>query len=158
MAQVVPTDTAGNSSLDTVDRTWIVNTNGVAPSVAITTPVVMNPPTATAPLTVAPGSPMTFSGSATDDENLNSVEITLRNSTTRENLASDGTWGTDVQAGNYRLTPLNLNASSYNWSYTTPFNLKPGQYTFTVRATDDEDLTTSSANQGRLTINAQVAG
>ena len=47
---------------------------------------------------------------------------------------------------------------SYNWTYTTPFNLKPGNYSFAVRATDDLGLTTSSTNQGRLTINAQVAG
>jgi large repetitive protein len=33
-----------------------------------------------------------------------------------------------------------------------------GQLTFSVRATDDIGLTTSSTNQGRLTINAQVVG
>ena len=58
----------------------------------------------------------------------------------------------------YRISPVNLNSASYNWSYTTPFNLKPGSYTFEVRATDNLGLTTSSANQGRLTINAQVPG
>ncbi|MEV4416634.1 PKD domain-containing protein [Catellatospora sp. NPDC049609] len=156
--QVVPTDTSGQSSLDTSDRTWIVSTTGIAPSVAIAAPVVMNPPTATPPMTVAPGSPMTFSGTASDDENLFSVEIQLRNSTTRENLASDGTWGTDVQAGWFRVTPLNLNATSVNWSYTTPFNLKPGTYSFSVKATDDVGLETASTNQGRLTINSQIPG
>ncbi|BCJ71459.1 hypothetical protein CS0771_10030 [Catellatospora sp. IY07-71] len=156
--QVVPTDTAGQSSLDTSDRTWIVSTTGIAPSVTIAAPAVMNPPTATPPLTVAPGSPMTFSGTASDDENLFGVEIQLRNTTTRENLASDGTWGTDVQAGWYRVTPLNLNATSVNWSYTTPFNLKPGTYSFSVKATDDVGLETSSTNQGKLTINSQIPG
>ena len=55
-------------------------------------------------------------------------------------------------------TPLNLNATTTNWSYTTPFNLKPGAYTFTVRATDDLGLSTSSTNRGSLTINVQNAG
>lgn len=158
MVQVTPVDTAGQSSLDSTDRTFIVSSSGIAPSVAITSPAVMNPPTSAQPLTVTPGSPMTFSGTANDDKNLDSVAIQLRNSTTRENLASDGTWGTDVQAGWFRISPANLNAASYNWSYTTPFTLKPGAYSFSVMATDDEGLTTSSTNQGRLSITAQVAG
>ncbi|TDO47196.1 PKD repeat protein [Kribbella sp. VKM Ac-2527] len=158
MAQARATDTNGNSDLDTSDRTWIVSESGVAPSVSISDPVAMVPPTAAQPLIVAPGSPMTFAGSANDDVSLESVEIQLRNTTTRENLASDGTWSTDVIAGWYRLTPLNLDQASYNWSYTTPFNLRPGTYTFSLRATDQLGLSTSSANQGRLTINAQVPG
>ena len=36
--------------------------------------------------------------------------------------------------------------------------MKPGNYRFQVRATDDLGLTTSSTNQGTLTINAQVPG
>jgi len=156
--QATAVDTAGQPDLRSAARTWLVSENAIAPSVAITTPVVMNPPTAALPLTMAPGSPVTFSGSASDDENLKSVEISLRNTVTRENLASDGTWGTDVVAGWYRVSPLNLNSASYNWSYTTPFNLRPGTYTFSVRATDDLDLTTSSTYQGRLTINVQVPG
>jgi PKD repeat protein len=156
--QVSPTDTAGQSSLDTIDRTWIVSSTGVAPTVTISSPVLMIPPTATPPLTVAPGSPMTFAGSSSDDENLNSVEIQLRNSTTRENLASDGTWGTNVRAGWFRLSPQNLDATTYNWTYTTPFNLRQGTYTFSVRATDDLGLTTPDDNVGRLTINSQIEG
>ena len=152
------TDTAGQTSLDTTDRKFIVSTTGIAPSVAVTSPVVMNPPTAAQPLTITPGAPLTFSGSATDDENLNTVEIQLRNSTTRENLAADGTWSTNVQPGWYRVSPANLNAASYNWTYTTPFALKAGVYSFTVRATDDLGLATASTNQGRLSITAQVAG
>ena len=38
------------------------------------------------------------------------VEISLRNNTTREQLASDGTWGTDVIAGWYRISPANMNS------------------------------------------------
>ena len=155
--QVTPSDTSGQSSLDTIDRTFIVSSTGIAPTVTISKPVVMNPPTAANPITVAPGSPMTFSGTASDDQNLDLVSVTLRNNTTREVLASDGTWGTNVQAGSYRVTPLNLNATTTNWTYTTPFNLSPGSYSFSVSATDDEGLTTTSANRGTLTINVQVA-
>ncbi len=55
---------------------------------------------------MAPGSPVTFSGTATDDEGLHDVQITLRNSTTRENLATDGTWGVGLTAGSYRISPV----------------------------------------------------
>jgi len=151
-------DNAGQADLRSATRDWIISSTGVAPTVAINTPTPMTPPTAAAPYTVAPGGQLTFSGVANDEADLHDVEITLRNTTTREQLASDGTWGTDVVAGSYRVSPQNINGPSYNWSYTTPFNLTPGQYTFTVRATDDIGLTTSSANRGQLTINAQVPG
>ncbi len=157
-AQARATDTAGQPDLDTADREWIVSESGIAPSVSISQPAVMVPPTAAQTLVIAPGSPLTFRGSANDDEGLNSVEITLRNATTRENLASDGTWGTSAIAGWYRVSPVNLSATSYNWAYTTPFNLKAGNYTFEVRATDELGLITASANRGRLNISAQVPG
>ena len=51
-----------------------------------------------------------------------------------------------------------MTGNSSAWTYTTPFNLKAGNYSFAVRATDDLGLTTSSTNQGKLTINAQVPG
>jgi PKD repeat protein len=155
--QVIAHDTAGQSSLDTVDRTWIVSSTGIAPLVSITTPVVMNPPVAVNPVVVTPGAPLSFSGSATDDEGLANVRVSLRNSTTGEALAADGTWGVQ-SAGLYRVTAINLSGTSVNWSYTTPFNLSPGSYSFTVLATDDIGLSTTSTNQGRLTLNAQVPG
>lgn len=155
--QVTPRDTAGQSSLDTVDRTWIVSSTGIAPSVTITAPAAMTPPTAAPTLTLAPGSPLTFSGTATDDQGLAFVEISLRNSTTRDGLASDGTWGPNL-SGFYRVTPIDLPGTAASWSYTMPVNLVPGTYTFTVRAQDDLGLSTSSTNQGRLTINVQIPG
>ena len=157
-AQARATDTAGQSDLDTADRRWIVSENGAPPSVSISEPTVMVPPTSTQPITVAPGSPITFAGSANDDEALREVSITLRNNTTGERLAADGSWGTNVIAGSYRISPANLNQPSFNWSYETPFNLSPGQYSFTVSAEDHIGLGTSSSNQGRLTINAQIPG
>jgi hypothetical protein len=151
-------DTSGQSDLRGATRDWLITSTGVAPTVAINTPAPMTPPTAAPTYTVAPGGTLTFSGTANDEDNLANVEITLRNNTTREQLASDGSWGTDVIAGSYRVSPANISGASYDWSWTTPFNLTPGQYSFTVRATDDIGLTTSSSNQGRLTINAQVPG
>jgi PKD repeat protein len=126
--------------------------------VSISQPVVMLPPTAAQPYTVTPGGQLTFRGSAEDTDDLNSVEITLRNNTTRENLSSGGTWGTDVVQDWYVISPSNLSGTSYNWSWTTPFNLKPGNYSFQVRATDDLGLSTPSSNRGSLTINAQYPG
>ncbi len=157
MLAVTPRDTAGQSSLDTFNRRWIVSSTSVAPSVTILTPVIMNPPATATPVTVAPGSRLTFTGTATDDEDLAVVEIQLRNTSTGEAVASDGTWRVQ-NPGWYRVTPLNLTAKTTTWSYSTPFNLTPGAYTFTVRASDDVGLTTASANQGRLSVNAQIPG
>ena len=151
-------DTEGQSDLRDNVRTWIVSDTAVPPEVTISAPAVMIPPVTIPALTMAPGSPVTFSGTATDDEGLHDVTVTLQNSATGERLASDGTWGTNVSAGNYRISPLDIGGTSYNWSYTTPFNLTSGTYSFSVRASDDLGLTTSSTNQGRLTINVQVPG
>ncbi|HET8615447.1 MAG TPA: PKD domain-containing protein [Actinomycetales bacterium] len=157
-ASATATDTAGQADLRSATRDITVNSNAVAPSVTITQPVAMTPPFTVPNVVVAPGSPMTFSGTASDDQQLKNVEITLRNNTTRETLGADGTWGVNVSSGRFRISPVNIGASTYNWTYTTPFNLSAGTYSFTVRATDNDDLTTSSTNQGRLTISAQVPG
>ena len=156
--QAIAVDTAGQSDLRSADRTWIVSDTAVPPTVTVATPAVMIPPTNVPALTMSPGSPVTF-GTATDDEGLNFVTISLRNSTTRENLSAGCSWGVDVQAGNCRISPAsNLSGTTYNWSYTTPFNLRAGTYSFSVQATDDLGLTTSSNDRGELTINVQVPG
>ncbi|MFF5074895.1 Ig-like domain-containing protein [Micromonospora olivasterospora] len=150
-------DNAGQSDLRGDSRDWIVSATGVPPTVAISTPVPMTPPALPATLTVAPGGTLTFSGTASDDGTLKSVEVYLRNNSTREALAADGTWGVDAVAALYRISPVNLNAPSYNWSYTT-VPLTPGVYDFAVRATDNLGLSTSTANMGRLVVTAQVPG
>lgn len=152
------TDTAGQPDLRSATRDWIISTTGTAPTVSISAPTAMTPPTPAPTLVIEPGRPLSFSGTANDDAGLRNVEITLRNSTTRENLAADGSWGTSVIADTYRVSPLDIQGTSYDWSYTTPFTLSPGAYTFTVRATDDTGLTTSAANRGSLAITAQVPG
>jgi large repetitive protein len=152
------TDTIGQADLRSATRDWTVDSNAVSPTVTIEQPAPMTPPFAVPAVTVAPGGKLTFSGTASDDEGLKNVEISLRNTSTRENLGNDGTWGTNVSAGNYRISPVDISGSTYNWTYTTPFNLSAGSYSFAVRATDDSGLTTSSTNQGKLTVNAQVPG
>ena len=152
------TDTAGQADLRSATRDWTVDSNAIAPTVTIEQPAPMTPPFTVNPVTVEPGGKLTFSGTASDDEGLKNVEIALRNTSTGEKLSNDGSWGTGVTAGNYRISPVDITGSTYNWTYTTPFNLTAGSYTFSVRATDDSGLTTATANQGRLTVNAQVAG
>ena len=133
--QAIAVDVAGQSDLRSADVTWIVSDTAISPTVTITAPAAMTPPTAIAPLTLPPGGPLTFTGTATDDEGLNYVEISLRNTATDENLGADGTWGTNVIAGSHRISGAgSLPGTSYNWSYTTPFNLTPGTYSFTVSA------------------------
>jgi large repetitive protein len=151
------TDTIGQADLRSATRDWTIDSNAISPTVTIQQPVQMTPPFTVPAMTVEPGGRITFSGTAEDDEGLKNVEISLRNSSTGEGLRNDGTWGVG-QAGNYRISPVDIAGSTYNWSYTTPFDLSAGTYSFTVRATDDDDLVTSSTNQGRLTINAQFAG
>ncbi|MEV7431806.1 PKD domain-containing protein [Nocardioides sp. NPDC092400] len=158
MAMARATDTAGQGDLDTADRSWLVATNAVAPTVTISKPVTMTPPTAVGTVQVAPGQPVTFSGTATDDQDLREVFISLRNTTTRENLGADGSWGVDVIAGAYRVSPVNISGKTFDWSWTTPFNLQPGSYSFSVGAEDDLGLSTPGSMQGRLTLAAQIAG
>lgn len=151
-------DTIGQADLRSATRDFTVDSTAVAPSVTITQPVAMTPPFTVPALTVEPGGRITFAGTASDDAGLKNVEISLRNSSTGENLGNDCSWGTNVSAGSCRISPVDISGANYNWSWTTPFDLRPGTYSFTVRATDDEDLTTSSSNRGSLTINAQYPG
>jgi PKD repeat protein len=151
-------DTAGQSSLDDTTRDYIVSATAIPPSVNINAPALMNPPTSTQTLVVAPGSPITFSGQALDDQSLQNVEVSLRNNTTREQLDNGCSYSVNSISGWCRVSPIDIGSDTYNWTYTTPFNLKPGTYSFSVRATDELGLTTSTANQGRLTIQVQVPG
>jgi hypothetical protein len=151
-------DTTGQSDLRAAQRTVTINSNAVAPTVTVEQPAPMTPPFTVPAVTVAPGGKLTFSGTAADDEGLGQVLITLRNSSTGENLGNDCTWGVQVSAGSCRISPVDISGANYNWSWTTPFNLSAGTYAFTVRAVDDDGISTASANRGSLTINAQIPG
>jgi hypothetical protein len=150
-------DDAGQTDLRGTVRDWTVTATGVAPTVAITAPVAMTPPAAPGTLTVSPGTRITFTGTAASSQNLTSVGVFLRNGTTKQALAVDGSWSVNNVAGYYRVSPLNLSAPTYSWSYTS-VPLTPGIYDFRVRATDSFGLTTSSANLGLLTVTVEVPG
>jgi large repetitive protein len=151
-------DSIGQSDVRWAVADYQVDSSGQAPAVTIAQPIAVTPPVTSPILTMSPGGRVTFTGTATDDQALATVEVTLRNSATRENLASDGSWGADVIQGWQKVSPANLAASSVDWSYTTPADLVPGTYTFQVRASDKQDLTTPSSLQGKVTINVTVPG
>ena len=88
------TDTIGQADLRSATRDWTVDSTAVAPTVTIAQPVAMTPPFTVPAVTVEPGGRITFSGTASDDEGLKNVEVSLRNSSTGENLGNDCTWGT----------------------------------------------------------------
>ncbi len=150
-------DSSGQADLRGDVRDWAVSATGVPPSVTVTAPVAMNPPTPAAPVAVTPGTALTISGTATDDTSLKSVNVYMLNNSTHESLASDGTWGVDAIPGLHRVSPVNLGVPSYNWSYTTPA-LSPGIYTFAVLAIDNLDLLTPLTNAAILTLIVQVPG
>jgi len=155
--EAVAVDTSGQSDLRAASRTWLVNSNAVPPEVAILTPVAVNPPFDEVYI-VGPGQPMTFTGSAVDDEGLRRVEIRLRNRITDENLTADGQWGIGLPFGWHRVSPQNISGTTYNWSYTTPFVLTQGRYELEVRAVDDDDLTTSFTYEAELDVDVEIPG
>jgi PKD repeat protein len=155
--QAIAVDTSGQSDLRSADRTWLVSATAIRPEVAITSPITVNPPFDET-FVVAPGSPLTLTGIATDDEGLRNVEVRLRNLITDENLASDGSWGVGLVRRWYRISPVDISGTSYNWTYTTPFTLDQGRYEFEIRATDDLGLTTSSTFWAELDVDVEIEG
>ncbi len=158
-AQARARDTGGNSSLDTRDRSWDVTEGGQAPSVSISSPGSVVPPTAPLPVEVRPGGRMTFRGTATDDGHIKSVHVALLNNSTGENLTVDGTWGIDNGLNLYKL-PVTPDATkqSHDWTWTTPQDLTPGNYTFAVMARDNDDIATPQSAWAIMTMNAVVQG
>ena len=156
-AQVRANDNGGQSSLDTADRDWIVSATAQAPVVSITTPSVVTPPTAPQAFSIEPGHPITFTGSATDDETIKNIDIALVNNSTQEYLTTDGSFGRNNGLNTFRLMSA-LNQKTVNWTYTTPFDLTPGSYQFAVLATDNDNITTPSSLWAVASFNAQVTG
>ncbi len=150
-------DDAGQTDLRGTTRDWTVTSSGIAPTVTITGPVAMTPPGSPVAYVATPGTHVTFTGTAADAAGLTGVTVFLRNNTTHESLATDGSWSVNNVAGYFRVSPLNLNATTYSWTWTSPA-LTPGLYDFRVRASDTLGQTTASANRGALSITAQVPG
>ena len=125
-AQALAHDTGGNASLDTTDRVWNVSANGQAPSVSISSPGSVVPPTAPQLVTVEPGQPLTFTGSATDDHEIRSIDIAMVNNSTGENLTTDGTWGIDNGLNLYRLKN-NVEPAELQLDLDDPHEPGPGQ-------------------------------
>ena len=133
---------------------WIVS-DAVAPTVTITQPAVDDPAVGGSDRDVRRASRSRSPEPRPTTRRLKNVEITLRNSSTRENLGNDCSWGVNVSRGQLRISPVNIGNTSYNWSLHDAVQPQPGSYSFSVRATDDDGLTTSSTNQGRLTLTAR---
>ena len=107
---------------------WIVSSTG-SRTVGVDQPTGdMLPPTAAQPVTVAPGSPITFAGSATDDEALHDGRDLAAQQhdavSSWPPTARGGPTASPAGTGSRRPT---WTGPAYNWSYTTPFNLQPGQ-------------------------------
>jgi len=134
-------DTAGQTDVENVERTFVVSQDGVAPTVTLTSPTAVTPPNPSAPWFAAAGQTVTFEGTASDDVAVNVVAIILINTTTGEGLASDGTFGGSAVTSFYRVTPYNTSSPTTNWSYTTP-PLPAGYYYLQVLALDDIGLLT----------------
>ena len=151
-------DSAGQADLRSSTRDWLISPGAASPLITLNQPTTMTPPSTAPNVTVTPGSPMTFSGTAIDPDGLQQVEVYLRNASTREVIASDGSYGTGLVGDFHRISPLDISGTAYQWSYTTPFNLAPGVYTFYARATDDIGLTNGSTSRVSLTVTAQHPG
>ncbi len=156
-AQIRANDTGGQSSLDTADRNWNVSATAQAPVVSITSPSAVTPPTVPQQFTVTPGQPITFTGSATDDQELRTIDVALVNVSTNEFLTTDGTFRRNNGLNVYRLES-GLSQQTFNWTYTTPYNLTPGLYQFAVMATDNDGITTATTMWAVATFTAQVPG
>jgi hypothetical protein len=151
----VARDNAGQSDPRGATRDWIIAPTGQAPTATIELPGVAGPGLPTPTIAMTPGSFVDFSGVADDDIRLQSVEVYLRNNTTGDALASDGSWGRNVTAGFFRVSPQNWNTDTYNWSFRSPIALTAGVYDFRVRATDDLGL---RSNTARNTLDVSVPG
>ncbi len=156
-AQIRAVDTGGQSSLDTSDRRWNVSATAQSPVVSITSPSAVTPPTAPQAFTVAPGQPITFTGSATDDQEIRSIDVALVNNSTQEYLTTSGNFGRNNGLNLYRLMS-GLAQKTVNWTYTTPYDLTPGNYQFAVLATDNDGITTPQTMWAVAGFTAQVQG
>ena len=160
--QAIAVDTSGQSDLRSADRTWIVSDTAIAPTVTITTPGVDDPadgradPHAWPPAARSPSRALPPTTRASTTSTIYAAQqLDPREPVGRRHVGQSTR--SPVATGSRGQN--SLPGTTYNWSYTTPFNLSPGIYTLhRCGAIDDLGLSTSSSNQGRLTINVQVPG
>ena len=97
-----------------------------APTVSISAAAVMVPPTAAQPSWSPPGSRSRSRARPPTTRHLARRDPAAQQHHRREPRRRRHV-GQQRLAGWYRISPVNLTGGSYDWSYTTPFNLKPGQ-------------------------------
>ena len=61
---------------------------------------------------VEPGAAVTFTGTASDETRLRSVEVYLHNTTTGEALFADGSWAWNPSPAYHRVTPTNVDVAT----------------------------------------------
>lgn len=153
--QAIATDNEGQTEHEGLGRFFsVVDPSNLPPAITLTSPLTGT--------TVAPNSTVQVVGTATDDVTVTRVEVSVRNNSTGYGVQVDGSWG-PVPAF-HTITPLNTNAQSVPFSYTTP-PLPAGSYTIRVRATDNADLRTpttatppSTIAQPNVSLTVGVAG
>ena len=107
-AQIRANDTGGQSSLDTSDRNWIVYRDRAGAGRVDHLAQRGDPADDAADVHGRrPGEPITFTGTATDDEAITSIDVALVNNSTQEYLTTDGTLGATTGSTLYQITPAN---------------------------------------------------
>ena len=140
-AGAVAVDTEGQSDLREGVRSWIVSDTAVPPTVTIAAPAVMIPPVTIPALTMAPGQPGDVLGHGDRRRGPARRHDQPAEHGDRREPRGRRHVGHQRQGGYHRISPLDIGGTTYNWSYTTPFNLTSGTYSFSVRASDDLGLT-----------------
>jgi hypothetical protein len=143
---VAAIDTANQADTSESRADYQVFPTNVAPSVTLDSP--------SNGTVIVAGTPITITGTATDDVVVSKVEVRVRNLQTSQGMTSGGAYGIP---GYYRVTLDQPGEASTTWSVTTP-NLPPGVYELRARAYDDLDVVTPSLGQPRPTITSAVPG
>ena len=123
-------DSAGQAAANQIFGSLLAYPGDVAPE------VVLNSPTEGQNFT---GGRIFATGSATDDNELDRVEVRIRNRDTLEYLQENGSFGGSVWI---EASLTNPGADRTNWDYTTP-SLPDGEWQFQVRSVDLNDQTSS---------------
>jgi hypothetical protein len=100
--------------------------------------------TAPANNAILTSAPVTFSGTAQDNDGVISAEVAVQNRDTTLWLQTNGTWGTDLKRLPATMTPSS-GATSVSWSWTA--SLVSGRYHVIGYATDGGNTRTKGADR-----------